>query len=156
LPHLRAQRRQWLTPRDGLAGDPARSLVLHARAHAPGISAEAPRERMIRLGEIFRDFGEASETTLVTALEDQAAEYASSVRFAIQEQLDDPALPETWKSVVRRWLASPILKIDKESLRAAIAPPAAVRAMAQEYGRTLAAWPQLWMHCRERSTREPR
>ena len=153
LPHLRAQRRQWLTPRDGLVGDPARCLVLHARAHASAIAAEAPRERMIRLGEIFRDFGETSEIALVAALEDRAVEYASSLHFVIQEQLDDPALPEAWKSVLRQWLASPILKVDKESLRASIALPAVVRASAREYGRTLTAWPRLWEYCRTRSDR---
>jgi hypothetical protein len=108
---------------------------------------------MLRLGEIFRDFGAMNETALVAALEDQATEYASGVRFAIQEQLDDPATPQAWKSALGEWLASPILKLDRESLRASIAPPAAVRSMAQEYGRTLAAWPQLWAHCRARSTR---
>jgi hypothetical protein len=156
LPHLRAQRRQWLTPRGSLGGDPARSLVLHARAHTSAIAAEAPRERMTRLGEIFRDFGETSETALVAALEDQAVEYASSLRFVIQEQLDDPVLPEAWRSLLREWLASPILKVDKNSLRASIAPPAVVRAFAQEYGRTLVAWPRLWAHCRERSERGQR
>jgi hypothetical protein len=153
MPHVRAQRRRWLTPRDGLAGDPARALVLYARSRASAIAAEEPRERMLRLGEIFRDFGAMNETALVAALEDQATEYASGVRFAIQEQLDDPATPQAWKSALGEWLASPILKLDRESLRASIAPPAAVRSMAQEYGRTLAAWPQLWAHCRARSTR---
>jgi hypothetical protein len=156
LPHLRAQRRRWLTPRDRLVGDPARCLVLYARAHAAAIAAEAPRERILRLGGIFRDFGETSDAALGTALEEQAAEYASDVRFAIQEQLDDPALPEAWKGTLRQWRASPIFKLDRESLRASIAPPAAVRAMAQEYGRTLAAWPRLWSHCRELSSKGQR
>jgi hypothetical protein len=156
LPHLRTERRQWLTPRDSLVGDPARCLVLYARACAPAIAAEDPQERMLRLGGIFRDFGEASDTALVATLEEQAAEYASSLRFVIQEQLDDAATPDAWKRVVRQWLASPILQLDQESLRAAIAPPAAVRALAREYGRTLTAWPQLWAHCRERSNRGPR
>jgi hypothetical protein len=156
LPHLRAQRRQWLTPRDTLVGDPARCLVFYARARAAAIAAEAPRERMQRLGAIFRDFGETSDAVLVAALEEQAAEYASGVRFAIQEQLDDAATPEAWKSALREWLASPVLRLDRESLRASIAPPAAVRALAREYARTLSAWPHLWSHCRERSTREQR
>ena len=111
---------------------------------------------MLRLGGIFRDFAETSDAALVGALEEQAAEYASSVRFAIQEQLDDATTPEAWKSALRQWLASPVLKLDRESLRASIAPPAAVRAFAREYARTLTAWPHLWSHCRERSTREQR
>jgi hypothetical protein len=154
LPHLRGQRRQWLTPCDRLVGDPARFLVAHARARAAGIAAEDPGERMTRLGEIFRDLGESGEATLVAALEEQAAEYASGVRYGIHEQLDDRETPEAWKSVLRRWLASPVLQLDQESLRASIAPPAAVRAFAQEYGGTLAAWPRLWAHARERSERE--
>ena len=81
---------------------------------------------------------------------DQAVEYASGIRFGIHEQLDDATLPAAWKRTLRDWLASPILKLDPESLRAAIAAPSTVRALAHEYGRALLAWPRLWSHGLER------
>ena len=151
LPHLRSERRRWLTPRDPLVPDPARCLVMHARARAPAIAAEHAPERMAMLGGVFRDLGEASDASLLSMLEEQAVEYASSVRFGIHGQLDDATLPAAWKSTLHDWLASPILKVDRESLRAAIAPPSTVRALAREYGRTLLAWPRLWSHCLERA-----
>ena len=150
LPHLRTKRRQWLTPGDKLVLDPARFLVIHARARRPAIASENPRERMARLGDVFRDLGETSDATLVAMLEEQAAEYASEVLFAIREQLDDATLPAAWKSTLRGWLGARVLRLDPESLRASIAPPAAIRTLAREYGRTLIAWPRLWSHCHER------
>ena len=147
LPHLRSERRQWLTPQDPLVPDPARCLVMHARARAPTIAAEPPRERMTTLGGIFRDLGEASDASLQAMLEEQAAQYSSGVLFEIHVQLDDATLPAAWKRTLRDWLASPILKLDPESLRVAIAPVSTVRALAREYGRTLLAWPRLWAHC---------
>jgi hypothetical protein len=149
LPHLRAKRRQWLTPRDKLVLDPARFLLIYARARKPAIAAENPPQRMASLGEMFRDLGETSDAGLIGMLEEQSAEYASEVRFGIHEQLDDATLPAAWKSTLRGWLGSRLLKLDTESLRASIAPPATVRALAREYGRTLIAWPRLWSHCRE-------
>ena len=150
LPHLRSERRRWLTPRDPLVPDPARCLVMHVRAHAPAIAAEHAPERMAMLGGIFRDLGEASDASLLAMLEEQAVEYASGIRFGIHEQLDDATLPAAWKRTLRDWLASPILKLDPESLRAAIAAPSTVRALAHEYGRALLAWPRLWSHGLER------
>jgi hypothetical protein len=105
---------------------------------------------MARLGEMFRDLGETGDASVIAMLEEQSAEYASDILFGIHEQLDDATLPAAWKSTLRAWLGSPILKLDPESLRASIAPPATVRALAREYGRTLMAWPRLWAHCRER------
>ena len=150
LPHLRANRRQWLTPRDRHVLDPARFLVVHARARRAAIAAENPPERMARLGELFRDLGETGDARLIGMLEEQSADYASEILFGIHEQLDDATLPATWKSTLRDWLGSRLLKLDAESLRASIAAPATVRALAWEYGRTLLAWPRLWSHCRER------
>jgi hypothetical protein len=150
LAHLRANRRQWLTPRDKHVLDPARFLVMHARARRTAIAAENPPERMAGLGEMFRDLAEASDARIVAMLEEQSADYASEVRFGIHEQLDDATLPAAWKSTLRDWLGSRLLKLDAESLHASIAAPATVRALAREYGRTLLAWPRLWSHCRER------
>ena len=150
LPHLRTKRRQWLMPGDKLVLDPARFLLIRARARRPAIASENPPQRMARLGDMFRDLGEASEARLIAMLEEQSAIYASEVLFGIHEQLDDATLPAAWKSTLRGWLGSRILKLDSESLRASIAPPAAVRALAREYGRTLIAWPRLWSHCRKR------
>jgi len=150
LPHLRSERRRWLTPRDPLLPDPARCLVMHARAHAPAIAAEHAPERIAMPAGIFRDLGEASDASLLAMLEEQAVEYASGIRFGIHEQLDDATLPAAWKRTLRDWLASPILKLDLESLRAAIAAPSTVRALAREYGRALLAWPRLWSHGLER------
>jgi hypothetical protein len=150
LPHLRTKRRQWLTPRDKLVLEPARFLVTYARACRPAIAAESPSQRMARLGEMFRDLGEAGDARLIAMLEEQSAEYASEVLFGIHEQLDDATVPAAWKSTLRAWHGLQILKLDPESLRASVAPPATVRALAREYGRTLMAWPRLWAHCRER------
>ncbi len=150
LPHLRTKRRQWLTPHDRLVLDPARFLVVHARARKPAIAAGNPAQRMTTLAGIFRDLGETSDARLIAMLEEQSAQYASEVLFGIHEQLDDATVPAAWKSTLRGWLASPILKLDAGSLRASIAPPAAVRTLAREYGRTLFAWPRLWSHCRDR------
>lgn len=150
LPHLRGERRRWLTPQDPLAPDPARCLAMLACARATTIAAEAPLERMTTLGAIFRDLGEASDASLQAMLEEQTAQYASGVLFEIHAQLDDATLPAAWKRTLREWLGSPILNLDPDALRAAVAPPSTVRTLAREYGRTLLAWPRLWSHGLER------
>jgi hypothetical protein len=150
--HVRAQRRQWLAPRDKPPGDPARFLTMYARGRAEDISASEPLDRMTRLAEIFLDLGVATEAALAAVFEEQAVQYASTLRFGISEQLDDAALPDAWKSVLREWLDSPMLRLDGESLHASMPPLATVRALASEYGRMLKAWPRLWTHCRERQS----
>jgi hypothetical protein len=52
--------------------------------------------------------------------------------------------------VLLQWLSSPTLKLDPAALSARIVPPQEVRSMAQQYGRALQVWPQLWSYCRDR------
>ena len=105
---------------------------------------------MSMLGALCLDLATASDAELTDIQIQHAAEYAARVHFGIEEQLSDPSLPAAWKDKLKQWLASPNYKLDPASLRARIAPNAAVRALAQGYGRALIAWPRLWSFCRER------
>jgi len=142
-------RRQAL-PADPLVLGPERLLLAHVRASMPAIVAERPGERMSMLGALCLDLATASDAELTDIQIQHAAEYAARVHFGIEEQLSDPSLPAAWKDKLKQWLASPNYKLDPASLRARIAPNAAVRALAQGYGRALIAWPRLWSFCRER------
>jgi hypothetical protein len=150
LPHLREAPRRQPLPTDTVVLGPERLLVAHVRASMPAIAAEHPAQRMSMLGALYLDLAAASDAELTDIQIQHAAEYAARVHFGIEEQLSDPSLPAAWKDALKRWLASPNYQLDPASLRARIAPNAAVRALAQGYGRALIAWPRLWSFCRER------
>ena len=150
LPHLREAPRRQRRPADRLVLGPERLLVAHVRASMRAIVAERPAQRMSMLGALCLDLAIASDAELTDIQIQHAAEYAARVHFGIEEQLSDPSLPAAWKDKLKQWLASPNYKLDPESLRERIAPNAAVRALAQGYGRALVAWPRLWSFCRER------
>ena len=150
LPHLRATARPLLEPRDLVALGPERLLWSRARESADSIVSERPEERMAMLGALYLDMAAAGDAELTAMLIAEAAEYTSGIVFGIQDQLDDASLPGAWKDTLRQWLDSPNLKLDTTSLRARIAPLAAVREMAHGYGRALIAWPRLWQLCRDR------
>jgi hypothetical protein len=147
---LREGRRRWLRPQDHYVVRPTRLLVTFARLRAASIRTENPAERLATLGEMFVDLAAADDATLISLLEEQAADYMSRVRFSVREQLDDPSVPQAWKAVLEPWLASPALALDAASLSRQVVPLENVRAMALDYGRTLMAWPTLWEHCRSR------
>jgi hypothetical protein len=150
LPHLREAPRRLPLPADRLVLGAESFLLAHVRASMPAIVAEQPGERMSMLGTLCLDLAAASDAALTDKQIQHAAEYAARVHFGIEEQLSDPSLPAIWKEKLKQWLASPNYKLDPASLRARIAPIAAVRALAQDYGRALIAWPRLWSFCRER------
>jgi hypothetical protein len=148
--HLREAPRRQPLPADPVVLGPERLLVAHVRASMPAVVAERPGERMSMLGALCLDLAAASDAELTDLQIQHAAEYAARVHFGIEEQLGDPSLPAAWKDKLKQWLASPNYKLNPVSLRARIAPNAAVRALAQGYGRALIAWPRLWSFCRER------
>jgi hypothetical protein len=150
LPHVREARRKWLTPADTYVLRPGRLLTSYARWRFASIRAGGAAERLTTLGSMFIDLGGASDATVIGLLEEQAADHASRILFSMHEQLDDASVPAAWKDTLRRWLASPLFKIDGASLRKHIVSLDTVRSVARDYGRALIAWPTLWAHCRER------
>ena len=150
LPHPRPGRRKWLTPADSYVIRPTRLLVSYARRRSGSIRVGDPAERLATLGTMFVDLAAASDATLTALLEEQAADYVSRVLFSVHAQLDDARVPESWKTILRRWLDSPVLKLDAAALRAHVVPLEPLRALVRGYGRTLIAWPRLWEHCRGR------
>jgi hypothetical protein len=151
LPHVRDGRKEWLTPSDvlTLADSPNRILLEYARMRAASIQAGGPAERLAMVGAFFVDLAAASDTTLAGVVQEQEVSMAARLSFLVNEQLEDSATPESWKQVLRPWLASPVLRMGRESL-ASTAHLARLRALARDYGRALIAWPRLWTHCRER------
>jgi hypothetical protein len=150
LPHPRPGRRQWLTPADGYVMRPTRLLISYTRRRSGSIRVGDPAERLATLGAMFVELAAASDATLTELLEEQAADYMSRVVFGLHEQLDDATVPASWRTILRRWLDSPALKLDAASLRAHVVPLEPLRALVRGYGRTLIAWPRLWEHCRGR------
>jgi hypothetical protein len=150
LPHMRAGRRQWLTPADTFVLPAIRMLRSQVYVRAGTIDAATAEERTATLGTILLDLAAADDARLTRRLIEMTAEYGAGILFAIREQLDDASLPASWKEVLLQWLTSPTLKLDPASLRARIVPPQEVRSMAREYGRALQVWPQLWSYCRDR------
>jgi hypothetical protein len=150
LPHLRDAARQWLRPDEALVLGPSLLLITHARALAPSIRGATAADRMRSLSACLLDLAAAPDRTLQGLLEEQAIAYAGRIRFSVEEQLADTSLPGAWHELLQRWLQAPAFALDRAALRASIVAPELVRTEAQHYGRTLAAWPQIWDHCRER------
>ena len=86
------------------------------------------------------------------SIEAQAIDTATRVLFSIRSQLDDAAVPESWKDLLRPWLASPALTLEGAQLAQRLVPVAAVRRLADDYGRALVVWPSLWRHCADTFT----
>jgi hypothetical protein len=151
LPHLRAARRQWITPEERYVLSTTTMLMTHAAAVRSSIGAWSPSDRMRALGSSMLDLAASDDAKLRDMLEEQTLGYSTAILFDIQEQLDDASLPGPWKDELRRWLTSPLFKFDAASLHASIADPRDVKAEAIRFGRTLIVWPDLWDYCRERS-----
>jgi hypothetical protein len=150
LPHLREERRQWLTPTDTLVKPAARFIRSQVILRGRSLVAERADQRMEALGTTLLDLAAADDATLTRGLMEGAAEYAAGILFDIRQQLDDPSLPAGWKHVLSQWFVSPSFKLDQASLRARIPSPQEVRSMASGYGCALQVWPQLWSFCRGR------
>ncbi|TMH68535.1 MAG: hypothetical protein E6H48_04785 [Betaproteobacteria bacterium] len=116
---------------------------------APRIASDRPRDRMHALAAIVLDLAATAERHLVELLEQQGADTASRVQFAIAAAQDDPEVPAPWKDTLRPWLALPTLSTNPAIVRDRLASPATVHAMAKHYGNALTLWPQLWDHARE-------
>jgi hypothetical protein len=144
LPHRREPAKTWLPPSASFAQEPVHFLMDYLETRAPTIVGEGPADRMRTLGALLIDLSSSSEARVLEMLEHQAADTASRVRYAIQSQLDDAALPDRWKSALRPWLDSPTLSMATAALRARLASPASVRQLAVHYGRALQVWPALW------------
>ena len=104
---------------------------------------------MATLAAIARDIAHAEERALAQSIEAQAIDTATRVLFSIASQLDDAAVPQSWKDLLRPWLTSPALALEGAQLAHRIVPVAHVRRLADDYGRALAVWPSLWRHCAE-------
>jgi len=149
LPHVRNARREYLSPADALGFGLNRTLINYARARSPSIRAADPAARLSTLGAMFVDLASASDATLRSVIEEQAANTASRLSFAIDAELRDPAMPEAWKDVIRPWLGAPLLQLDSASLARRAAPLDRLRTVTREFGQTLIAWPRVWAWCRD-------
>jgi hypothetical protein len=149
LPHLRNAGRRYPTPADAVAFNANRALIEYARARFGSIRGDGPEERLLALGGAFSDLAAASDARLRSVIEEQAADVAGRLAFQVNEQLHDPATPPSWKDVLRPWLASSLLRLDRASLAARSGDPGVLRGRAREFGRALLAWPRLWAWCRE-------
>jgi hypothetical protein len=132
------------------AQEPVHFLLDYLDGRAASISSESPESRMLGLANILIDLASASERRVAEMLAEQAADVASRARFSVSEQLDDPALPATWKHLLWPWLKSPTLSTDPMDLGARVASPNSVRQLARGYGKALAAWPALWRWAAQR------
>ena len=149
LPHWRSPAKRWLQRSANFRQEPAHFLIDYLDQTASRIASDHPRDRMHALAAIVLDLAATPESHLVELLEQQAADTASRVQFAIAAAQDDADVPAAWKDMLRPWVASPTLSIDPAIVRDRLASPAAIRAMAKHYGNALALWPQLWDWARE-------
>jgi len=150
LPHWRSAPKRWLGPTDHFPQEPAHFLMDYLDQTSPRLAAEQPSDRLHAVAAILVDLAHASDARLVELLEEQAADTASRVQFAIAAAQDDAGTPLEWKEMLRPWLASPTLSTRPAIVRQRIAAPAVIRALASDYGNALAAWPALWDWARDR------
>ena len=108
------------------------------------IASERAQDRLRAVGALLVDLALASDATLVELLEEHAADTASRAQFAIAVTLDDSSVPAEWKEMLEPWLASPTLSTSPAIIRNRIATAATMRALANDFGDALAAWPALW------------
>ena len=149
LVHARQPAKSWLEPSDAFAQEPLHFLLEYIDGHAAMLLADRPEDRLATVGAWLLDLAATSDARLAELLEDHAADAASRVRFAIEEQMADATLSTEWKAALAAWLKSPALALDGDSLRARVAGIATIRALALAYGQAVLAWPQLWAWCRE-------
>jgi hypothetical protein len=144
LPHRRVPTKTWLDASASFPQEPLHFLMDVLEQRAPAIVGELPADRMRTLAGMLVDIGTTSDGKLDVLLEQQAADTASRVRYAIERDLEDAAVPAWWKQELKRWLGSPTIATSPEALRARCASPTVVRDLALQYGRALAHWPELW------------
>lgn len=149
LRHRRATEKQWVGPDAMFGQEPVHVLLDLIEQRATSITASSAEDRMATLAAIARDIAHAEERALAQSIEAQAIDTATRVLFSIASQLDDAAVPQSWKDLLRPWLTSPALALEGAQLAHRIVPVAHVRRLADDYGRALAVWPSLWRHCAE-------
>ena len=147
LPHLRAPAKHWLGSGETFVQEPLHVVHSYLAEHIPPLVSSSAEQRLAAMATLLLDLATATERRLREVLLHHAIDIGSRALFSIQEQLDDPALPAPWKSALAPWLRSPALAPDAALSRAL--EPAAVRALLEEYGRAMIAWPRLWHFCRE-------
>jgi len=153
LPHWRAPAKRWLGPSVNFHQEPAHFLMDYLDQTVSNIAGERSSDRLLAVAAILLDLAAASESRLTDLLEQQAADTASRVQFALAAAQDDPGVPIEWKEMLRPWLVSPTLSTHPSPVHERIASSAAVRALATDYGRALALWPALWDWARDRAVR---
>ena len=134
--------------------EPAHFLMDYLDQTVSSLISERSSDRLPAVAAILLDLAAANESRLTELLEQQAADTASRVQFALAAAQDDPSIPIEWKEMLRPWLVSPTLSTHPSPVRERIASPAAVRALANDYGRALAVWPALWEWARDRADRD--
>jgi hypothetical protein len=149
LVHARQPAKSWLGPGDAFAQEPLHFLLEYIDGNAGTLLADSPEDRLATIGAWLLDLAATGDARLEELLEDHAADAASRVRFAIEEQMADATLATEWKAALGSWLDSPALALDVDSLRSRVASVATIRALARAYGQAVLAWPQLWAWCRE-------
>jgi hypothetical protein len=150
LPHWRSPAKHWLGPADHVRQDATHFLMDYLGQMAPRITSKEPQDRLQAVAAILTDLARASDERLVELLEEQAADTASRVQFAIAATLDDATVPSEWKEMLQPWVGSPALSTNPEIIRDRMASAAVVRKLADDYGAALAVWPALWQWSRDR------
>jgi hypothetical protein len=151
LPHWRIPAKHWLGPDAHFPQQPAHFLMDYLDQTSPRVTSDGAPDRLQALAAILVDLAHASHSRLTELLEEQAADTASRLQYAIATAQDDPDVPLEWKEMLRPWLASPTLSTRPDIVRERLATPSAVRALANDYGNALAVWPALWEWARDRS-----
>src|SRR5947207_4238493 len=101
LLHRREPTKQWLRAVDPVGPEPLPFILAYLERHEAVIVATRPEHRLAAAGALLVDLAAASDAHLSEMLLAHAAETSSRVLFALQEQLDDPALPAAWKQSLR-------------------------------------------------------
>ena len=149
LLHRREPARQWLGARDAVGPEPLRFIIGYLEHNEASCVSESPESRLAAAAALLADLAAASETRLAETIVGHEMDVASRLRFAIQAQLDDAALPAGWKRLLAPWLDSPALALDDAAVRSRAPAVTALRELLQRYAAALAIWPQLWQFCRE-------